>query len=846
MARLARSRPGRPLGSTYRLQLNGLGLAGAAELVPYLASLGVETLYTSPLLEAARGSTHGYDVVDPTRIDPALGSEEDLEVLLGALESHGMRLLLDIVPNHMAATPDNRFFSDVLALGQESPYAGWFDIDWAAGGGKVVLPILGRPLGEVLAAGEIEVRSGALGYFERSLPLAPGSLERAGAGDLCELLELQHYRLTHWRAGRWVGNYRRFFDVDGLIGVRVEDAEVYEATHERVLELASDVRVAGVRVDHVDGLADPAGYCERLEADIAARRPVSDPATVVVEKILARDEAFPECLAADGSTGYELADLAVAVLAGRGVARGDAGGEPSSLSALATRAKREILGASFPGQLASLAERVVAAANEDEPGCELVPGDVGAAVAEVTVQLGVYRTYLGGGRPASPEDRRWVTGAMDRSRPGLDPEGRRALEVFGRGLLDRALVPSSRWAEVARRWQQLTGAVAAKGVEDTAMYRIDAARALALGDVGSDPSAGGIGLEDFHEAMAWRAEHLPGALNATTTHDSKRSEDVRARLVAAGEDAAWWERQLGRWHRRYGPVFAALGGPDPHDERLAYQAAFSIWPPPRAARAALTERLREYSVKAAREAKLRTSWVDPGEAYEAAIGRAWSHLLKPGSGFSADLDRALLRLGPAAASTALSLATLRLCAPGVPDTYQGNESWAPSLVDPDNRRPVDFRRLHRELGRIDQGSPSARTLLETYGDGRVKLLVVSRLLRARRERTELFASGRYEPLLVRGPGRDHVVAFSRSLGAKRVVVVAVRRPFGLAGAGRFPVGRVWGATTLSIGGGSPGARRHARELTDVVSGRRLSPRGRSLELANVLGDLPVAALVEDV
>ena len=404
------------LGSTYRLQLHGIGLAGARALVPYLADLGIETLYLSPILRAVPGSTHGYDVIDPGRIDPVLGSGDDFAALLDALGARGMRLLLDIVPNHMAAHPANDWWWDVLRRGAASAHADVFDIDWSQHGGRVLVPTLSRPLAEIVASGaaSLDRTRGVVDLEGQRFPLA----EDDPCEELQALLEQQHFRPAYWRAGPTQGNYRRFFDIDGLVGVRVEEPSVWERTHELILALCADDRVAGVRVDHVDGLRDPAGYLDRL------RRRLGD-AAIVVEKILGPGETIDPRWPVDGSTGYEFTDLAGGLFVDPEGSRDltDLGaamtGEPASFARLSHQAKREELERSFGADLDRLAGLAGDALDVELPGHDLSRRDLRQALAELTVRLDVYRTYLDGGRP-SPADQ--VRLAQASSAAGADPE----------------------------------------------------------------------------------------------------------------------------------------------------------------------------------------------------------------------------------------------------------------------------------------------------------------------------------------------------------------------------------------------------------------------------------------
>jgi malto-oligosyltrehalose synthase len=837
----------RPLGSVYRLQLNGLGFARARSIVGYLHRLGIETLYVSPILAAVPGSTHGYDVIDPTRVDPGLGTQADFGALLDELDDHGMRLLLDIVPNHMAASPSNRWWWDVLRQGSGSPYAHLFDIDWAAQAGRVLLPVLGKPLGEVLADGDLAVvvedGEPQIAYFDHRFPLTSDARPGPGGEPVAvgELLGGQHYRLAHWRLGRRQVNYRRFFDIDTLVGVRVEDPDTYATTHALILELMGDERIAGVRVDHIDGLADPAAYLRRLRADVDSTRPPgSGRRVVLVEKIVARDEHLVPDWPVDGMTGYEFADLAGGLFL-------DPGAAEAEFDSRATEAKRQALLTLFPGQVDRLVMQVAAVVELEHPGSDLDPADIREAVIEITVQLRVYRTYLDGSAP-SPEDRRRICDAVIHAHDRLDPESARALGRLGHGLLAGSIGDPGdevvgQWLAVARRWQQLTGATAAKGVEDTALYRIDGA--LAAAEVGGDPAAPAVSPHRFHAAMGERSRRHPGTLNATTTHDTKRSEDVRARLAALTEWRRQWEAQVNAWRERYGP---GGGRVDllPHDQRLVYQTVVGAWPLDPEDRLGFASRIQHYAVKAAREAKSRTSWSEPDLLYEDALRRFVGQLLDPGDPeFVAEVASVVDAIGLAGAINALSLVALKMTVPGVPDVYQGTETGALTLVDPDNRSPVDFGARDAALDALDDDRPAgsadpegwAASLLDRWWDGRAKLHVTRRLLSCRRAEPDLFDRAPHTPLSTIGPQRDHVVAFSRDWGNRRMVTLVPRLVVTLAGPARLPVGSpVWNDTRVELPPGASGI------LRNVFTNETVETAGRALPVARALASFPVAVL----
>ena len=885
----------RRLGSTYRLQLSGLGFARAARLVPYLDALGVETLYVSPVTMAVPGSTHGYDVVDPTRLDPALGSADELDALLAALAGRDMRLLIDVVPNHMAAAAANPWWWDVLARGRGSPFAPYFDIDWTKHEGRVLLPVLGRSLAAVIADGELSVAFEAgvavLSYYDHRFPIGPGtparlvrslvsvrpepspegilaegssddsssddssaddsSADDCYADNMTELLGHQHYRLASWRLGRHEGNYRRFFDVDGLVGVRVEDPAVYEATHALLLRLADDDRVAGLRVDHVDGLADPTRYLAQLGHDLdrgERSRPV-----LLVEKILARDESLPSLWTVDGTTGYEFVDLAGSLLVdgdgAEAIAKlaADWARDDRPFDQLATASKRFVQASLFPGQVARLTDLVAWRLSRPPGGHDLARPDLSRALVELAAQLGVYRTYVDA-TGATGEDRRRLQQAAIGARPNLDGDGQRAMDLI-LPLLGadepadpaRAAVGSSdpgRAAvepgdlELVQRWQQHTGAVTAKGVEDTALYRSGALAALT--EVGTDPGRPPVTVDRFHQAMGRRRRTTRHSLSATSTHDTKQSEDVRSRLAVLAELPATWEEHVSRWH---GWHRSPAGAPDPPDELFAYQTIVGAWPLDPDDRRGFSRRVQDYMVKALREAKVRTSWLRPDDDYERVVRAFIRRILSPSNRrFHADLGRLLDMVGPAGAVNALAMTVLKCTVPGVPDVYQGTELWSHSLVDPDNRRPVDFERRARMVDALDRatdGESSTARFLASWPDGRLKLMVTQRLLRLRRSRPNLFDRGSYLPLEVEGPRHRHVVAFARHRRSDWAVIVVPRLPLSLAGAGRMPVGpALWRGTSVALPGGAPS------QLIDVLTGSNLSPRGARLPVGEMLATLP--------
>ena len=814
--------------STYRLQLRPeFGFEDAAATVPYLAALGVGDVYASPILASTSGSPHGYDGIDPTRIDDGRGGRAGFESLVAAARANGLGMLVDIVPNHLATSEENRWWWDVLRRGRESAHARVFDIDWHAPGlgGKLLLPVLGRPLADILEAGELTLdlddpRGPVVRYFDRSFPLA--SYTEMLDLPLAELLELQHYVLADWREAAGRINYRRFFDIADLVSLHQEDAAVFDATHGAILGLIAEGSITGLRIDHVDGLADPAGYLERLQAATSG-------IYVVVEKILAADEDLPDDWPVAGTTGYEVLDAIGSVFVDA-----EGAGELEALQArvagvatpfheIAIAAKREIMAASFPADLLSVARTLEA------PG----PGDV-EAIAEITAQLDVYRTYGGNGVPFRDADRARVARAIDGARGSVSDD---ALDRVGQQLLEGS-------SRAVRRWQQLSGPVAAKGVEDTAIYRFPAL--VSQNEVGADPGASPLTTSALHRRLATRAARWPGALTPLSTHDTKHSEDARARigvLSALSERYAAVVTHLVEHHDREHRRVSGRLTPSRIDELVLYQNLLGAWPLDEAEEPGFGERILAYMAKAAHEEKLRTSWTDPDEEYESELARFATRAIETFRG-TAIPDLRELREAVAwyGALDGLSQALVRFAAPGVPDVYQGCELWNLSLVDPDNRRPVDYALRARLLAALAIDRPAsaetARDALRGWRDGRVKLLVTARALHLRRTLPELFATGEYLPLSATGPQARNVIAFARRKDDRWVIAIVPRRPSVLVDVGVAPIGaEVWNETALALPDGAPTMFEHA------VTGEAVEARAGALALAAALETLPLALLV---
>lgn len=770
--------------ATYRIQFHaGFTFEDAEAIVPYLADLGVSHLYASPITTAAKGSTHGYDVIDPTRINPELGGEEGLLRLVEALKAHGLGLIIDIVPNHMGVAGDeNLWWMDVLEHGQASEYAPVFDIDWRD---RVVLPVLGTPLPEAIADGAVKLVSQGekRGVQLYDGPVYPLRTDVPDTGDLAAVLDQQHYRLTYWRAANDVLNWRRFFSINELAGVRIEDPAVFERTHTLYFDLYERGLIDGVRVDHVDGLSDPAGYCRTLRERFDAIDPDRH-AYIVVEKILAAEEPFATDWNIEGTSGYDFMREVSEVLH-------DPTGQPALMEMWeevsdrsadfedeALSARFDLLEWQFEGQLSSCVSAFHALAQAEERDW-VTAGMLRRAIQRLLWVFPVYRTY-GTGDDAPAADGPIRKAAHDAALPLMPPGEAPVLDLVLGWLAGEG---GSKAVEAVRRFQQLSAPIAAKGVEDTAFYRH--AVLLSANDVGFEPGRFACSLTDFHEAMIGRAEHTPHAMLATATHDHKRGEDARARLAVLSAVPEIWESHVGRWLALAEEQAETVA---PADAYTLFQTLVGAW---EEGDATLLARVHDWQRKALREAKLRSSWEAPDEAYETRCHELATWLLEAedGAEFRHDFERFMGRIAAAAQANTLAQTALHLLAPGVPDIYQGCELLDHSMVDPDNRRPVDFAR-RREL------------LTSGAGEGKAaKLRLVADLL-AHRKNGAALAHGGYEPLPVTGERAAHVIAFSRVLGEERVdCAVAVRLGAVLLdGAALVPDPAWWGDTHVEIAG----------------------------------------------
>lgn len=765
--------------ATYRLQLyKDFTFADATRLVPYLVDLGISHLYLSPILAARPGSAHGYDVIDPTSVNPELGGEGGLRHLVGNLRPAELGLIVDIVPNHMYAGPGNEWWLDVLRHGRASAYAKFFDIDWSGCHGKILLPILGRPYGEALEAEELRREGDAIRYFDYVLPLAPGS---SPADTLHDLLEQQNYRLAWWRTASDLINWRRFFDINDLVAVRVEDPDVFEATHATLLRLYREGLIDGMRIDHIDGLTDPRGYCRLLRERLFGledKRPKdapAGPAYLLVEKILSRGEQLPSTWQTDGTTGYDFMNQVSAVQhqkSGEAILTDlwtNISGRTASFDEEAYEARREILEGSFEAPLEALVSSLAAIAQADPRTRDFTAAAIRRCLIELLAHFDVYRTY-----PDKDESNaEFLARAIERAGQTSIAD-RLVLQPLGHWLA----APHPDFMHAQTLFQQLSAPLAAKAVEDTAFYRYG--RLLSRNDVGFDPACFAATPEHFHKVIEARQSRFPDALLATATHDHKRGEDVRARLAVLSELPQEWAAAVTRCMSLNAGIRGTINGtpaPSPGDEAMLYQMIVGAWPLELAMGdgpgcRAYAERLSTWLRKATREAKLKTGWIAPDQTYEQATDDFLGALFGERTEALNVLAEFARQIGPAGAINGLAQLVLKLTTPGVPDIYQGTEFWDLSLVDPDNRRAIDYRQRQAALGL----SLDLRQCLKTWRDGRVKQAVMARILDLRRRLPDLFHAGDYRRLAVTGPHADHMIAFSRRDETATMVVVVTRLP----------------------------------------------------------------------
>ncbi|HEX9006250.1 MAG TPA: malto-oligosyltrehalose synthase [Bacteroidota bacterium] len=919
--------------ATYRLQMHsGFTFLQAKAAVHYLSLLGISDLYLSPIFRSRGGSTHGYDVLDPTQVNPELGGREGLNALAAEARSHNLGILLDIVPNHMAFDSENAMLMDVFEKGQESRFFRFFDMDWNHPyenmRGRILAPILGTRSGEALERREIKLAYGPGGftfnYFQQHfslrlqsyatvLTLHLGALRRklgvdhpdfikflgvlytlknlpAGAetnGELYEqsmfvkrmlwelyqsnaeirnfvdgnvgifnaldgksdglvllnnLLGEQLFRLAYWKVATEELNYRRFFTINDLISLRQEDEEVQRQTHTLVMELVTAGVVTGLRIDHIDGLYDPLLYLQRL------RQSAGD-LYVVVEKILAADEDLPSDWPVQGTTGYDFLNAVNGLLCNKPAAAAMTDlyqkfiGQRVRFQEMVSERKRMIIGKHMAGDIDNLAHLIKRITSKDRHGSDFTLYGLRRALVETMTFFPVYRSYV---RPESytRTDCDYLKHAVERAR-GHNPDLLDELEFIEDFLLLRfrdyiSEEEKKDWVHFVMRFQQFTGPLMAKGFEDTMLYVYN--RLTSLNEVGSEPDRFGFTPEEFHAFNRHRAAAWPHALNATATHDTKRGEDVRARLNVLSENPREWQRALLRWARMNKDRKARGGMPDRNDEYLLYQTLVGTFPFDASGYEEYVRRICDYMIKAVREAKTHTTWLKPDKDYETALLEFMGAVLRDGDAnpFLADLKVFSRRIAHFGIFNSLSQVLLKMTSPGVADFYQGSELWDLSLVDPDNRRPVDYalrERYLEDIRRDEQRDPAQllRSLLSTRDDGRIKLYTVYRVLRARNDRKELFTEGTYEPLPAGGSHAANVTAFVRHYGRQWAVPVAPRLCTQLVNENTIPAGNpVWGDTTLRLPEGPA-------VWAEVLSGTRHA--AGELRVGDLLAEFPLALLV---
>jgi len=951
--------------ATYRLQFHkDFGFADAGELIGDLRDLGISDVYASPIFKARAGSLHGYDIVDHSQIDPALGGADEFAKFSAALKTHGMGLILDIVPNHMGiAEASNAWWMDVLENGPSSSYASYFDIEWHPANphleNKVLLPILEDQYGNVLEDGKLRLvyDDGAffICYYDIKLPVAPRTysailshqidrlsetLDKDAAhllefqsiltaishlplpteadpeklaerrrekeivkrriaalyqesaearsaidaavrhfngnvGDprsfdpLDQLLDAQTYRLAFWRVAGEEINYRRFFDINELAAIRTEAAEVFQATHQLILQLLAQAKVSGLRVDHPDGLRDPAAYFQQLQQSQLAQDPGARsnsnglPLYIVAEKILSKGEALPADWAVSGTTGYDFLNQVNGLFvrrASRGAfdkIYGDFIGTKSSYRELVNSRKKMIMLISLASEINALSHRLDDISERNRHYRDFTLIGLTFAIREVIACLSVYRTYADETKgDMSERDRDYIAAAVEEARKRNPRTARAIFDFIGDTLALKNLGrfhAQDRQAVIdfVMKFQQLTGPVMAKGVEDTAFYVYN--RLISLNEVGGDPEEFGISLETFHRQNSARLEHWPHTLLTLSTHDTKRGEDARARIDTLSEIAPEWRAALMRWRNFNEAKKSLVDGelaPDRNDEYLFYQTLVGAWPGGALGREELSrfrERIAAYMEKAIKEAKVHTSWVNPNEAYDRAVEKFVREVLDPDSsdGFLNDFDEFHKPIAFAGMVNSLAQTLLKMTAPGVPDFYQGTELCDLNLVDPDNRRPVDFAKRRNFLEEFKREESVDRAgmvcdMLSQWQDGRVKLYLIYKILTFRREHRELFQSGDYLPLYADGKFREHICAFARRWNDHWIIVAAPRLLTRIVPPGCLPLGEpVWEDAVLRLRHGTPEYWHNI--LTDeILSARKTEGEQKVLPLHQIFKTYPVA------
>ena len=912
--------------STYRIQFHSeFNFNKAKEIVTYLADLGVGDLYASPIFKASKGSTHGYDVVDPTILNPELGTESDFNDLIAQIQQQQMGWLQDIVPNHMAYDSQNMWLMNILEHGEDSEFFGFFDIHWNQTHkemyGRVLAPMLGDFYAKSLERGEIKLdyqdKNLLIDYFGLKLPLRiesyitfithnlgklareigrqhpdfikflgilyllkniseetkgkerldqinfvksllwetytensnveefiqsnlqefNGEVDRPESFDLLDkLLNQQFYRLSFWKVGAEEINYRRFFTVNELISVKVEELKVFKKTHELISRLVAENKFTGVRIDHIDGLYDPAQYLTRL-------REILGDAYITVEKILELNEDLPPNWEIQGTSGYEFLNYVNGIFCYSNNKRefskiySSFTGLNNNYENLVYEKKSLILEKNLAGDLENLVQILKRISSHTREGSDFTIYGLRKALFEVLVLFPVYRTYVdeNGISEADKEYVRQTIKAAKKKAPSLINE----LDFIQKILLleyedFRSKTQKEEWLHFVMRSQQLTGPLMAKGVEDTLLYVYN--RLLSLNEVGGNPSHFGIELDLFHQFNRDKVENWQHGMNTTATHDTKRGEDVRARLNVLSEIPQEWSQQVNQW-REINQGYKQEGMPDANDEYLLYQTLLGTYPFEEKELADFRDRIKDYILKAVREAKVHTAWLRPDEEYEQAYLSFIDRILEDKSDFLQQFKPWQQKIAEYGIYNSLSQVLIKNTAPGVPDLYQGAELWELSLVDPDNRRPVDYQKRREFLQDIKTQNERdilqlIKELIATKENGKIKLFLTHQLLIARKKYSELFQNGDYQPIEVTGEYKDSIVAFSRSYEDKTVVAIAPRFLTGIIDPGQLPLGmEVWSDTSLKLAN---------KDWHNLIDGQTIAGE---TAVGKILQNFPVALLM---
>ncbi|MBD2020772.1 malto-oligosyltrehalose synthase [Leptolyngbya sp. FACHB-36] len=912
--------------ATYRIQFHGgFPFAAAQAIVEYLSELGVSDVYASPIFKARSGSSHGYDVVDPTQLNPELGTPEQFDQLIAELQQRDMGWLQDIVPNHMAYDSQNAWLMDVLENGPDSESIDFFDIEWNHAyenfRGKVLTPMLGNFYGDCLENGEIQLSYDEQGllinYFGLTLPVRIesyakfigqnlGQLTRAigrkhpdfikllgilyliksvpeetkgkerydqisfiksllwelytqndevkaffdqnvqffngekgnseSFNPLDSLLSEQFYRLAFWKVAAEEINYRRFFTVNELISVKVEELKVFNKTHSLIQQLVAEGKFTGLRIDHVDGLYDPKQYLERL------REKVGD-AYITVEKILELEEELPSDWQIQGTSGYEFLNYVNGIFCQSEneqafheiytqFIRNDA-----EYNRLVVDKKRLIIEKNLAGDVDNLAQKLKRISGQTREGVDFTAHGLARALTEVLALFPVYRTYVTA-ESITDADRAYIKQVIAQAKSPA-PRMLKELDYIQKLLLreDEALLTEEQKADrlhFVAKFQQLTGPLMAKGVEDTLLYSYN--RLLSLNEVGGNPSHFGISTEAFHRFNQRKGEYWQHSMNATATHDTKRGEDARSRLNVLSELPQEWEQHLQHWRELNRSHKQNLNGklvPDVNDEYFLYQTLIGAFPFDNSEFPQFVDRVKEYVIKAVREAKVHTAWLRPDSAYEDGY-LAFVDAVLSNQEFLAAFRPFQQRIAAYGVFNSLSQVLLKNAAPGVPDLYQGCELWDLSLVDPDNRRPVDYDKRRQFLKEIQRGGDRS-DLLKNPQDGKIKLFLTTRLLHARRHYLELFQQGDYQPLTVTGKFANHVIAFARTHQGQTAIAIAPRFFTRLIQPGELPLGDCWHDTAINA---------PQSQWKNLITEQTVQSNGQ-VSLSNALTEFPVALLVRE-